>query len=102
MKNTIFPKINIVFFFTLLNLIFKWINLKSQRASGADVTVSEDPAHSVRGSQHLVKHTPPLRVQSDYASRFPIEDKTMPLFEGLGSGGEKTAVVIDLGAAYTK
>ncbi|CAL8313212.1 unnamed protein product [Lota lota] len=26
----------------------------------------------------------------------------MPLFEGLGSGGEKTAVVIDLGAAYTK
>uniref|UniRef100_A0A8C2B2J2 Actin related protein 10 n=1 Tax=Cyprinus carpio TaxID=7962 RepID=A0A8C2B2J2_CYPCA len=25
----------------------------------------------------------------------------MPLFEGLGSGGEKTAVVIDLGAAYT-
>ncbi|XP_020371653.1 actin-related protein 10 [Rhincodon typus] len=26
----------------------------------------------------------------------------MPLFEGLGTGGEKTAVVIDLGAAYTK
>uniref|UniRef100_A0A8C1PP55 Actin related protein 10 n=1 Tax=Cyprinus carpio TaxID=7962 RepID=A0A8C1PP55_CYPCA len=26
----------------------------------------------------------------------------MPLFEGLGSGGEKTAVVVDLGAAYTK
>ncbi|XP_036398244.1 actin-related protein 10-like [Megalops cyprinoides] len=26
----------------------------------------------------------------------------MPLFEGLGSGGEKTAVVIDLGSAYTK
>ncbi|XP_060773774.1 actin-related protein 10 [Neoarius graeffei] len=26
----------------------------------------------------------------------------MPLFEVLGSGGEKTAVVIDLGAAYTK
>uniref|UniRef100_A0A667ZMJ3 Actin related protein 10 n=1 Tax=Myripristis murdjan TaxID=586833 RepID=A0A667ZMJ3_9TELE len=26
----------------------------------------------------------------------------MPLFEALGSGGEKTAVVIDLGAAYTK
>ncbi|KAJ7345394.1 hypothetical protein JRQ81_001344 [Phrynocephalus forsythii] len=26
----------------------------------------------------------------------------MPLYEGLGSGGEKTAVVIDLGAAYTK
>ncbi|KAF6732788.1 Actin-related protein 10 [Oryzias melastigma] len=26
----------------------------------------------------------------------------MPLFDGLGSGGEKTAVVIDLGAAYTK
>ncbi|XP_062324499.1 actin-related protein 10 [Osmerus eperlanus] len=26
----------------------------------------------------------------------------MPLFEGLGSGGEKTAVVIDLGASYTK
>ncbi|XP_064184952.1 actin-related protein 10-like isoform X1 [Anguilla rostrata] len=26
----------------------------------------------------------------------------MPLFEGLGSGGEKTAVVIDIGAAYTK
>ncbi|XP_030627210.1 actin-related protein 10 [Chanos chanos] len=26
----------------------------------------------------------------------------MPLFEGLGSGGEKTAVVLDLGAAYTK
>ncbi|KAG7267806.1 hypothetical protein CRUP_003620 [Coryphaenoides rupestris] len=26
----------------------------------------------------------------------------MPLFEGLGCGGEKTAVVIDLGAAYTK
>lgn len=27
---------------------------------------------------------------------------TMPLFDGLGSGGEKTAIVIDLGAAYTK
>uniref|UniRef100_A0A7N8Y934 Actin related protein 10 n=1 Tax=Mastacembelus armatus TaxID=205130 RepID=A0A7N8Y934_9TELE len=26
----------------------------------------------------------------------------MPLFDGLGSGGEKTAIVIDLGAAYTK
>nr|XP_056707086.1 actin-related protein 10 [Euleptes europaea] len=26
----------------------------------------------------------------------------MPLYEGLGSGGEKTAVVIDLGAAFTK
>ncbi|MGH0185618.1 UNVERIFIED_CONTAM: hypothetical protein FKN15_018512 [Acipenser sinensis] len=26
----------------------------------------------------------------------------MPLFEGLGTGGEKTAVVIDLGTAYTK
>ncbi|XP_055496466.1 actin-related protein 10 [Leucoraja erinacea] len=26
----------------------------------------------------------------------------MPMFEGLGTGGEKTAVVIDLGAAYTK
>uniref|UniRef100_A0A9J8AMX5 Actin-related protein 10 n=1 Tax=Cyprinus carpio carpio TaxID=630221 RepID=A0A9J8AMX5_CYPCA len=26
----------------------------------------------------------------------------MPLFEGLGSGGEKTAVIVDLGAAYTK
>ncbi|XP_023684316.1 actin-related protein 10 [Paramormyrops kingsleyae] len=26
----------------------------------------------------------------------------MPLFEGLGTGGEKTAVVIDLGSAYTK
>ncbi|KAJ8341605.1 hypothetical protein SKAU_G00338960 [Synaphobranchus kaupii] len=26
----------------------------------------------------------------------------MPLFEGLGSGGEKTAVVIDIGSAYTK
>ncbi|XP_028677032.1 actin-related protein 10 [Erpetoichthys calabaricus] len=26
----------------------------------------------------------------------------MPLFEGLGTGGEKTAVVVDLGAAYTK
>ncbi|KAJ8390840.1 hypothetical protein AAFF_G00099720 [Aldrovandia affinis] len=26
----------------------------------------------------------------------------MPIFEGLGSGGEKTAVVIDLGSAYTK
>ncbi|NXL32655.1 ARP10 protein, partial [Glaucidium brasilianum] len=26
----------------------------------------------------------------------------MPLYEGLGSGGEKTAVVIDLGEAYTK
>ncbi|KPP60284.1 actin-related protein 10-like [Scleropages formosus] len=26
----------------------------------------------------------------------------MPLFEGLGSGGEKTAVVIDLGSSYTK
>lgn len=27
---------------------------------------------------------------------------TMPLFDGLVSGGEKTAIVIDLGAAYTK
>lgn len=27
---------------------------------------------------------------------------TMPLYEGLGSGGEKTAVVIDLGEAFTK
>uniref|UniRef100_A0A3Q2QWI4 Actin related protein 10 n=1 Tax=Fundulus heteroclitus TaxID=8078 RepID=A0A3Q2QWI4_FUNHE len=26
----------------------------------------------------------------------------MPIFDGLGSGGEKTAIVIDLGAAYTK
>uniref|UniRef100_A0A9L0SJL3 Actin related protein 10 n=1 Tax=Equus caballus TaxID=9796 RepID=A0A9L0SJL3_HORSE len=26
----------------------------------------------------------------------------MPLYEGLGSGGEKTAVVIDLGEAFTK
>uniref|UniRef100_A0A8D3A198 Actin related protein 10 n=1 Tax=Scophthalmus maximus TaxID=52904 RepID=A0A8D3A198_SCOMX len=26
----------------------------------------------------------------------------MPLFDGLGSGGEKTAIVIDLGAAFTK
>lgn len=26
----------------------------------------------------------------------------MPLFDGLVSGGEKTAIVIDLGAAYTK
>ncbi|MBN3284085.1 ARP10 protein, partial [Polyodon spathula] len=26
----------------------------------------------------------------------------MPFFEGLGTGGEKTAVVIDLGTAYTK
>ncbi|XP_003225829.1 actin-related protein 10 isoform X1 [Anolis carolinensis] len=26
----------------------------------------------------------------------------MPLYEGLGSGGEKTAVVMDLGAAFTK
>uniref|UniRef100_A0A8C4DAT1 Actin related protein 10 n=1 Tax=Dicentrarchus labrax TaxID=13489 RepID=A0A8C4DAT1_DICLA len=26
----------------------------------------------------------------------------MPLFDGLGSGGEKTAIVVDLGAAYTK
>lgn len=26
----------------------------------------------------------------------------MPLFDGLGSGAEKTAIVIDLGAAYTK
>ncbi|XP_070605845.1 actin-related protein 10 [Erythrolamprus reginae] len=26
----------------------------------------------------------------------------MPLYEGLGTGGEKTAVVIDLGAAFTK
>ncbi|KAJ8288812.1 hypothetical protein COCON_G00014710 [Conger conger] len=26
----------------------------------------------------------------------------MPLFEGLGSGGEKTAIVIDIGSAYTK
>lgn len=26
----------------------------------------------------------------------------MPLYEGLGSGGEKTAVVLDLGAAFTK
>ncbi|KAJ6652748.1 hypothetical protein lerEdw1_010939 [Lerista edwardsae] len=26
----------------------------------------------------------------------------MPLYEGLGSGGEKTAVVIDLGVAFTK
>uniref|UniRef100_A0A1Y7VM21 ARP10 actin-related protein 10 n=1 Tax=Mus musculus TaxID=10090 RepID=A0A1Y7VM21_MOUSE len=25
----------------------------------------------------------------------------MPLYEGLGSGGEKTAVVIDLGEAFT-
>lgn len=29
-------------------------------------------------------------------------DNKMPLFDGLGSGGEKTAIVIDLGAAYTK
>uniref|UniRef100_A0A3P8UR70 Actin related protein 10 n=1 Tax=Cynoglossus semilaevis TaxID=244447 RepID=A0A3P8UR70_CYNSE len=26
----------------------------------------------------------------------------MPLFDGLGSGGEKTAIVIDIGAAFTK
>ncbi|XP_064420817.1 actin-related protein 10 [Latimeria chalumnae] len=26
----------------------------------------------------------------------------MPMYEGLGSGGEKTAVIIDLGAAFTK
>lgn len=26
----------------------------------------------------------------------------MPLYEGLGSGGEKTAVVLDLGEAFTK
>jgi len=26
----------------------------------------------------------------------------MPLYEVLGSGGEKTAVVIDLGEAFTK
>ena len=26
----------------------------------------------------------------------------MPLFEGIGYGGEKTAVILDIGAAYTK
>lgn len=26
----------------------------------------------------------------------------MPIFDSLGSGGEKTAIVIDLGAAFTK
>ncbi|KAJ3606950.1 hypothetical protein NHX12_026466 [Muraenolepis orangiensis] len=39
-------------------------------------------------------------------SESPVGDSTtqgaMPLFEGLGSSGEKTAVVIDLGAACTK
>lgn len=29
-------------------------------------------------------------------------EAAMPLYEGLGSGGEKTAVVIDLGEAFTK
>lgn len=33
---------------------------------------------------------------------FTVLFTTMPLYEGLGSGGEKTAVVIDLGEAFTK
>lgn len=34
--------------------------------------------------------------------RLNVGLSTMPLYEGLGSGGEKTAVVIDLGEAFTK
>ena len=78
------------------------IKQKSEiRATGGDVTVSA-PAHSIVNISS-VKHITPLRLQNERLRlSFSIEDKTMPLFEGLGSGGEKTAVVIDLGAAYTK
>ena len=73
MKNTngIFPKINIGRFFYFVKL--KLINLKSETATGGDVTVS-GPARPVGGSQHLVRQTHTTTQQyktRDYASRFP-------------------------------
>lgn len=43
-----------------------------------------------------------LELSTLKIDNFPDLPSTMPLFDGLVSGGEKTAIVIDLGAAYTK
>lgn len=47
----------------------------------------------------------PHRAAPEEGPAVPLAEEpeaAMPLYEGLGSGGEKTAVVIDLGEAFTK
>lgn len=71
-----------------------------------------------RGVRHISGHPSPAPAPREApanaqspAAPGPVEAEAapvapgaaaMPLYEGLGSGGEKTAVVIDLGEAFTK
>lgn len=66
----------------------------------------EAPADATTSSPSPRRWPHPLRAKvCDFCVRDTLLTAwftTMPLYEGLGSGGEKTAVVIDLGEAFTK
>lgn len=53
---------------------------------------AERPRRAGEGREEGLAAPPPLRRR----------EAAMPVYEGLGSGAEKTAVVIDLGEAFTK